>query len=158
MEVTEAKVGEGVQPHRLSKPLPTEPSPPCRGSALGSPGLRGGFSVFPLLKQRASRGVLDCSFLAGLSEGRGQWRPCLWLTLREVDSQPVREILKWPLALRPESWAVVALPGPAPCPRGPQGRSEETSSALEIQPHERPQERKRERKEREIGQTRGLVC
>lgn len=49
--------------------------------------------------------------MAGLSEGRGQWRPCLWLTLREVDSQPVGEILKWPLALRQGSWGIAALPG-----------------------------------------------
>lgn len=37
------------------------------------------FRVFALLNQRASHGVLDCSFLAGLREGRGQQGPCLWL-------------------------------------------------------------------------------
>ena len=78
-------------------------------------GLHGSFWSFCLCLTEGLTTVLwTVSFLAGLREGRGQRRPCLWLTLREVDSEPVPEILKWPLTLRRENWDIAALLGPAP--------------------------------------------
>lgn len=119
--------------------------PPVQRVCPGLPRAAWRFSVFPFLKQRASRGVLDCSFLAGLSEGRGQRRPCLWLALREVDSQPVREILKWPLALRPESWAIAAH-------RAAQGRPAQHWKSSHTKGRKR--EREKERRE-ELARLRG---